>query len=167
MENDFSGIDPPGRPVVPTSAEARDVLSLLDVDGSRLAERVVTPWWYHVALGAIVALFVASQAMPTAAMSVAIVLGIVALPVLTTVYSRRYGVSVSQPAGPRGRRLLLMTLGVLVAAMLSGVALKLAGIALSWVMVPAVLAFIVTVVLGRRYDDALRREIAARTHARS
>ncbi|AWB86352.1 hypothetical protein C3E77_06820 [Mycetocola zhujimingii] len=127
----------------------------------------MTPWWYHVALGAIVALFVASQAMPTAAMSVAIVLGIVALPVLTTVYSRRYGVSVSQPAGPRGRRLLLMTLGVLVAAMLSGVALKLAGIALSWVMVPAVLAFIVTVVLGRRYDDALRREIAARTHARS
>lgn len=164
MENDFSGIDPASRRAVPTSAEARDVLSLLDVDGTRLAERVVTPWWYHVALGAIVALFVTSQALPTAAMSVPIVLGIVALPVLTTVYSRRYGVSVSQPAGPRGRRLLLMTLGVLVVAMLSGVALKFAGIAPWWVVVPAALAFIVTVILGRRYDDALRSEIATGGH---
>lgn len=147
-------------PREPTPADARAALSTLDADGERLAGRVVTPWWYHVSLGAIVAAFVASQALPAGASAALLALGILALPLLTTIYSRRYGLTITQPAGRRSRRLLLSTLAILISAMACGVVIKLTGAEPWWVLAPAAVAFAATVVLGRRYDDALRGELA-------
>ena len=42
----------------------------------------------------------------------------------------------------------------------SGALLKLNSISLVWVLVPAALGFVATVVLGRRYDAVLRSEVA-------
>ncbi|GAA1148784.1 hypothetical protein [Nesterenkonia lutea] len=143
-----------------SAAEARLALSTLDADSATLAQRVATPWWYHLALGGTVALFVGSQALPAAAASACVVLGVVALPLVVTTYARRYGFSLSEPAGPRSRRLLLMSVGVLLAAMLATVVIKISGVSPSWSLVAALVAFLATVLLSRRYDVALRREIA-------
>lgn len=143
-------------------SDAREILDALDTDSSRLATRIVTPWWYHVALGAIVALFVVSQTLPAPLAISLVVVGILALPVLSTAYERRYGVSVSQPAGRGSRRLLLAAVGVLAASMALGLAITFAGLSAWWGLLPAAAAFAATVALGRRYDRELRAEVSNR-----
>ncbi|WP_126412798.1 hypothetical protein [Acidipropionibacterium jensenii] len=161
MENDFShGGDQPEHP---EAASARETLRQLQDDGSRLAARVVTPWWYHPALGAIVAAFVGSQVLPGSTAIWIVAVGIMLLPVLTITYNRRYGVSTTQPAGSRGKRLLLTLLAILILAMVSSLAIKFLAFSPWWGLIPAVSALLATVVLGRRYDDALRDELGGRT----
>jgi len=55
---------------------------------------------------------------------------------------------------------------VVVAAMLSSLAFKLLGLEPWWASIPAAITFAATVALGRRYDAALRDEIASRSGAR-
>lgn len=141
-------------------AYALNALSDLDRDSANLAERVVTPWWYHAALGAIVALTVAAQALPQPAASTLVVLGILAIPLVMHSYGRRHGLATTQPAGPRSRRLLLISVGVLVGAFIAVLAFKLIGVPEVWLLLPASVAGMATVALGRRYDVALRQEIA-------
>ena len=155
MESDSPGRERPSSP-----AEAQAALAALDVDAVRLAERVVTPWWYHPALGLIVALLVGAQALAPTPAIILTVLGVVLLPVLAAVYTRRYGVSVTRPAGPRSRRLLFATIAVLALAMVSVLVLRAADASPWWAVVPVAIAFMATVALGRRYDDALRGELA-------
>ena len=162
MENDPSGPSsecstPPGRP---TALEARAALDAMDVDASQLAERLVTPWWYHLTLGAMVAAAIGAQALPGASSTVAIVLIIIWIPFLMKAYTSRYRISMTQPAGPRSRRMLLLILAVLAALMGSVVLLKLNSLVSWWVLVPAALGFLATVGLGRRYDAVLRAEIS-------
>ncbi|MGC5015372.1 hypothetical protein ACLQ2R_31830 [Streptosporangium sp. DT93] len=157
MENDFRSDDREG-PL--TSSQARDTLDRLGLDGVRLAERVVTPWWYHLTLGLIVGVLTAAQVLPGAASFVVVALGIVAILLLTTTYSRRYGIFITQPAGSRGKRLLRVISGVLALAMLAALVVKFTGTDPRWGLLPAALAFGATLVLGRRYDDVLRDELA-------
>lgn len=147
----------------PEAAAAQEALRQLQDDGSRLAARVVTPWWYHPALGAIVAAFAGSQALPGAAAIWIVAIGIVLLPVLTITYNRRYGVSTTQPAGPRSKRLLLTTLTILILAMASSLAIKFLALSAWWGLVPAAVVFVATIALGHRYDDALRDELGGKT----
>ncbi|MDD7928017.1 hypothetical protein PUW81_003485 [Microbacterium sp. NM3R9] len=144
-----------------TPDEARAALDDVAHDGAALAARVVTPWWYHPTLGLIVGVFVVAQVLPGAWSIAAVALGIIAIPVLTTTYARRYGVAISKPAGPRGRRLMLTALVVLVACMLSGLTIRLVGLESGWALIPVIVAFAATVILGRRFDEALRRELSA------
>lgn len=145
----------------PTAAEARATLEALDADASQLAARLVTPWWYHLVLGGLVAAAIGAQSLPGVSSMVVIVLLIVWIPFLIKAYTSRYQVSLTQPAGPRSRRMLLLILGVLAALMASGVLVKLNELSPWWVLVPAALGFVATVVLGRRYDAVLRAEISA------
>lgn len=160
MENNFWRDGPDDSTTQPAAAQARGVLNDLNVDGAKLSQRVVTPWWYHSALALIVAVFIGSLAVPGALSTMVVVLGVIALPLLTATYSRRYGITITQPAGPRSKRLLLATLGIALAALLAGVAIKLTAVSPWWTYLPAAVAFVATLILGRRYDDALRREIA-------
>lgn len=143
-----------------TADEARAALTDLGTDGARLAQRMVTPWWYHPALGVIVAVVVAAQSLRGSASAIVVALAVIAIPALLAAYRRRYGVSTTSPVGPRSRRLLLTMLGILLLAMAAGVVVKLSGSSPEWVLVPAALAGVATVLLGRRYDDALRGEVA-------
>lgn len=160
MENDLQGGDSPSVTSRPSPAEARASLSHLESDGARLAERVVTPRWYHPTLGAIVALILCTQALPAPGSLVTLPFALFALPVLVVVYRRRYGVWVSQPAGPRSRR-ILRTLGTIVLlAFAASLVIKLTAIEYVWVLLPAAVGFVVCVVLGPRYDAALRSELS-------
>lgn len=161
MANDFDQ-DRPGAHSTPmTQEEARAALGDLEHDGATLAARIVTPRWYHPVLGVITAVFVGAQALPGAWPIMVIAIGIAAIPVLTTSYTQRYGVAVSKPVGPHSRLILRVMLAVLIAAMMSSLALKLLGFEPWWALVPTAITFVTTVVLGRRYDEALRQEIAA------
>ncbi|MDO5500536.1 MAG: hypothetical protein Q4F67_12745 [Propionibacteriaceae bacterium] len=157
MENDITGDRAHSK--LPHPDEARNALDALTVDGARLADRVATPWWYHPALGLIVAAFTLAPALAGSASTIVVAFGIILLPVLTTTYSRRYGISIAQPVGPRSKRLLLLSLGVLILALACSLVIKLLGIAPWWVMLPALVAVIATVLLGRRYDTAFRSEL--------
>ena len=156
---------PEPRPSRPTMAEARDALDGLDADGARLARRVVTPWWYHVGLAAIVFTLIGAQGLRGVASIMLVALAVVAIPVLTLVYSHRYGVSTAQPGGRRSRRLLVAAIAVLVLGMLSALVVRFTEATDVWVVVPAAVAAAAIVVLGRRYDDALRIEIARHDEA--
>lgn len=164
MANHFDGNGSDGHGVSISPEEARSALGAVAQDSARLADQIVTPWWYHPVLGVIVGVFVGAQALPGAWSVIMIALGIIAIPVLTVTYSRRYGVAISKPAGPRSRRLLLLALAVLLISMASSLAFKLVGLEQWWALVPATIACVATIILGRCYDDALRHELAAGTH---
>lgn len=149
-----------------SGAEARAALSSLDADATQLAERIVTPWWYHLVLGALVALAIGAQALPGAFSTIVIALVVVCLPLLIWAYSRRYGVLTTQPAGPRSKRMLTIVLIALVVLMGSNLLLKLFSLPSVWAVLPAIVGFGVTVLLGRRYDAVLRAEVAAPGEAR-
>jgi len=166
MANEFSEDRPDARPAAISQADARATLEDMEQDGATLVARIVTPQWYHPALGVITGVFAGAHALPGTWPVVAIAIGIIAIPVLTTTYTRRYGVAMSKPSGSGSRRLMLFMLAVLVAAMVSSLAIKLLGLEPWWALVPALLTFITTVVVGRRYDGALRQEITASSDVR-
>lgn len=143
----------------PTAEAARAALSGLDVDTARLADRVVTPWWYHPVLGTVVAVVALSPTLPPSATASVIALCVVVLVLLPAAYRRRYGVWVSEPAGPRSRRMFRWVMASIVLGVVGGAVLGM--VAPVWAVVPALLVLLAVVVLGRRYDEALREDLAA------
>lgn len=144
----------------PSAAEARTALDVLDTDASQLAARLETPWWHHLVLGAMVSAAIGGQALPRVSSMTVIVLVIIGIPFLMKAYTSRYRVWMSEPAGPRSRRQLVLLMVALVVLMASGVLVKIASLSLWWVLVPAALGLLATVWLGRRYDDALRADLS-------
>ncbi|WP_127819008.1 hypothetical protein [Microbacterium sp. CPCC 204701] len=138
---------------------------MLTADGSRLADQVATPWWYHPVLGLIVANFALAQMLPPQLSISLVVLGIIAIPVLTTAYSRRYGISLTQPTGKRSGRMLVASGGVIALAMAGALVIRLTEVSPWWVLPVAVSAFVATVALGRSYDRTLRTELARESTA--
>ncbi|WP_394213929.1 hypothetical protein [Brachybacterium vulturis] len=144
----------------PTSEEAQAALNALDAGASKLAERLVSPWWYHLILGGLVAAAIGAQSLPKVASITVIVLVVLWIPFLMGSYTSRYRVSMTRPAGPRSRRMLLLILAVLTLLMSSGVLLKIVSLPQWWVPLPAAVGFVATVMLGRKYDAVLRSEVA-------
>jgi hypothetical protein len=144
----------------PSVAEARVALDALDADSSRLAARLVTPWWYHLVLGVMVCAAIGAQALPRVTSMTVIVLVIIWIPFLIKAYTSRYKVWMSEPAGPRSRRMMLVLVVTLVVLMASGVLMRIGGLSPWWVLVPAALGLPATVWLGRRYDAALRADLS-------
>lgn len=151
------------RPERPTAAEARAALNALDADGAVLAERVVTPWWYHLGLAGIVFAMTGAQALAGPLAMVVIAIAVVAIPVLTLAHSRQSGVSISEPGGNRSRRVLIASIAVLVLGMAAAFVLRVLEVPSWWVLVAALIAGISTVLLSRAYDGALRTELARHT----
>lgn len=147
-------------------AAARASLAFLDEDGARLAERVITPWWYHPILAVIVAGIVISQSLPGAWGAALLPLAIVGIPLLVLAYTKRSGVAITQPAGPRSTRLLLVLVSIMIMALGSTVVLRFTDSSPWWAQIPAVIAAVATVLLGRHYDAVLRQELALPASAR-
>ena len=162
MENDPSStasLGPDDRRA-PSPTEARSALSDLDSDGARLAGRVLMPWWYHPLLAVFVATFIGSPGLPSDASPAIVALTIIAVMLLLEMHTRRTGISITLPTGPRSRRLQRVLIGLLPLGLAADAAIKLAGLSPLWVLLPAVVVGLATFVLGRRYDDALRSELA-------
>lgn len=147
----------PGREDEPSPA----ALYAIGNQRGHLADRLVTPRWYHPVQGGALALLVASFATRRlAVVAAAALLYAVVLVVLPHAYRRSTGVWVDAPTPPQAAR-VARSLGwtALVALV---VALVTAGVGLWPVpLVAAVLAFWRTQVLGARFDDALREELRA------
>jgi len=127
-----------------------------------LADRLVTPWWYHPGLGLIEATFVVSMGLPTWWRLAAVVVAIAGLGVLVRAYSRLTGLGMSwqyaRQAGGWVMALVVIVLAALAVVLLVGHPLVTAA--------AAVVVFVATVVLGRRTDrairDRLRRGVGSR-----
>jgi hypothetical protein len=118
------------------------------------AERLVTPWWYHPALGLLVGTMVATQAAPTAVRLAVLAGFFVGLAALVRAYQRLTGLWVSgYRRGPAGRRTLALA-GVYLACVL--VAIVAGG---WWAIGAGAVVLVATVVLGRAFDEALRGEL--------
>lgn len=161
MENNVGSEDRRGQVLPPTADEARAALEQLGADGASLAQRIVTPWWYHVALGLIAATMVVAQMLPLAWSGIVVGGAVAATALLMFAYVRIYGISVSEPVGPRSKGVLIVAIAVLVVPMLAALVLRIMEVSTWWGWLLAAFAFVGTIVVGRLYDDALRAEIAA------
>jgi hypothetical protein len=146
-----------------SAEDAAASLDLVDRARSDLADRLVTPWWYHPALGLIEAAFVVSFAMPTLWRLVLVVVAIAALGGLTRAYSRLTGLAVFGGSyWTMARGWIIALLSVIVVAL----GLSLLGGSVLVSLAAAALAFVATVVCGRRADMAIRARLRARGPAR-
>jgi hypothetical protein len=160
MENDSPSGGLPSTTPRPSPAEAREALAGLHADDASLAQRLITPRWYHPLLGLIVALIITSQALPSPASLILLPVALFALPALVLFHRRRHGLWFSQPAGPRSRRVYRVMLVIVLLCFGAMLVVKLTPVAYEWVAIPAAVGLVTPMVLGPRYDDLFRRELA-------
>lgn len=144
---------------LPDAAEARAALDALDADAARLAEQVPAPWWYHLLLGALVALGVGALALPSVAFGVVFGLVVVHLCLHLPAYARRRGLSTAQLARPRSRRMLMLVIAVPASLLIVSALLQMSPLSPWWTVAPAAAGLLTMVPLGRRYDRALQDEL--------
>jgi hypothetical protein len=141
--------------IKPEDAEA--ALDLVSASRSDVADRLITPWWYHPVLGVLAAGPIATLAARSMiAFYVALALCMVGCALLMMIYRRMTGLWISgHSAGQASAWAFALSGAVVVAAGIGGAF----AIGLGWWPVPLALGVLlipVTVVLGRRFDTALR-----------
>ena len=151
MENQ----SPPAAAAGPEEATA--ALHLVDRTRADLADRLVTPVWYHPVLGLIEAAFVVSLDLPRPGNVVLLVLGLAGLAALVRAYARVTGLGIGgdylRLAGGWVVGLVVLVLGAMAAVLLFDPL---------WVTaVAATAAFVATVVFGRRADPTIRARLRA------
>jgi hypothetical protein len=143
-------------------SNAAEPLVIINEARAALADRLITPWWYHPILGLLLVGYVAGIGLGnTAVRSLAAMLFVVGCLTLARAYRRLTGVWVSGFAAGRASRWAI-ALGVLVGV--TAVAAWSIGYwtQLAWpVWCLAAVAFIGAVVLGRQFDVALRAQLRA------
>lgn len=131
-------------------------LAGLRADRAALADRVVQPWWYDVALGLLLFAFLASYALDSLWVTFpALLLFLAGLRALVTTYRRRTGLWLDTPP----RVMAAWGAGVLVVLVPAFVLAH--GFGQHWVMVPAgavlgLAAGVLSRVWGRRWAAELR-----------
>jgi hypothetical protein len=145
-----------------TPDEAVRALVTVELTRAQLADRLVTPVWYHPTLGLLAGGLIASAELDNLALFLsALLIYAVGCGVLVSSYRRLTGVWVSGlRRGPAGRVSVLLLGALYVIAGLSAVSGLALGIPGSFVIGGAA-AFVAVVMLGRRFDEALRRELRA------
>jgi hypothetical protein len=140
--------------------DARAALDAIAEGRRRMADRVVTPWWYHPALGILVGALMAVPSTQERWAIVAVdVAGAIGLAVLTQAYRNRTGVwPASKLRGPAGRLRIVYVAVILVVYFTCAALEFVAGWRGATVVAGAVVA-VLTVVYGRRYDEKLRAEL--------
>jgi hypothetical protein len=140
--------------------EAKEALGLVKSSQADVAERLITPWWYHTVLGVLEAgLIVAPAARSPIVLVGALFLFGIGLGTLVTVYRRMTAVWVT---GYNAGRASSWAFALGAIAGLAYVISIAAAIGLGWWQVSVAMAVIVvpvTIVLGRRFDDALRGQL--------
>ncbi|MGI5529284.1 hypothetical protein ACQEVX_18365 [Streptomyces syringium] len=146
-----------------SATAAQAALDSVSATRAQVASRVESPWWYHVGLGASVALAFTSIDVGGSMMPSGLIVGaILAPPALAWSAARSRGVAIANPLNTPGARGLygfyLLLLGVLATV---GLVLQI-GFDLDGPMsVAGVLAFVLTTVVSRRADDALTQDVRA------
>ncbi|MFI7454276.1 hypothetical protein ACIBQX_42770 [Nonomuraea sp. NPDC049714] len=143
-------------------SNSAESLSLVAEARAALADRLITPWWYHPGFGLLIAGFVLAVGLGDTVVKVGGgVLLIAGCDALISAYRHVTGVWVAGPeAGPAGRWVAALGgLTVLSAVAAFGIG-ALTG--LRWpVWCLAVAGFAATIALSRRFDIALRAHLRA------
>ncbi|MGO2540976.1 MAG: hypothetical protein ACTH8J_07490 [Specibacter sp.] len=140
--------------------EAREALAAIDGARSSAADRLVTPWWYHVVLGLLVAGFVLIYAFGNVpVVLVGIAAYFVGLAILVGAYKNKTGVWISGFRAGAATPWTYALVGVYVTGMIAAILLaRLASLDwAAWVAAPVLV--VATVVIGRRFDGALRADL--------
>ncbi|UNX53959.1 hypothetical protein MF406_13430 [Georgenia sp. TF02-10] len=147
-------------PVPVSPADARTSLASLQDANRALADHLPTPWWYHPGTGLAEALIVSALALPGAWPVAAVVVALALVAVLVAAWRHRSGVGMSS----RYSALAWPWLVALAVMLLAGlaVAILVENAMATYVAAGAVL--VLTTVLGRLGDNALRRRLRAREH---
>lgn len=127
-----------------------------------VADRLITPWWYHPLVGLLLAGYVLGVSLgPTGVKMLVALLFMGACLALATVYRRLTGVWVSGFDAGRASR-WAYALGALVGVVVAAGWAIAHWSGLAWpAYCLAAVAFAGTVVLGRRFDTALRAQLRA------
>jgi hypothetical protein len=147
-----SQLPPPG------PASAREALDSITETRARIADRLVTPRWYHPILGAILGAIVLSPSIPRPWNTIVIALAAAGIALLVQSYRRRTGVWVGGFSLPRARRWAWLLAIVAVGCFLVGLA---AADARNYLVaaVAAGVAAVAVMVIGPRSDAAVRADL--------
>ncbi|GAA1612390.1 hypothetical protein [Actinoplanes couchii] len=138
---------------------AEQLAAISDIRAS-VADRLVTPVWYHPALGSALAAYVVAISLGSSAVrAIAGGLFVAAAALLGRVYRQRTGIWVSgHGAGPA--RWWAVAMGALIGAVVLTAWATGAYTEARWqVPVLAVIGFAGTIVLGRAFDNAVRAQL--------
>lgn len=144
----------------PDAAAAAAALTSVAASRASLADRILTPWWYHPLLGLLVGSLLAVQGVPWPAVRWAFYpfYGI-GLGLLVSAYRARTGLSVNGMRSRSGRPWAI-ALAVTILGLWGGSSALAGG--WGWTAAPFVagaLGVVAVLVLGRRYDDAIRADL--------
>lgn len=140
--------------------------ALSDVAATRgaVADRLVTPWWYHALLGANLGFLMAVVATGPEGLwfTVACAASLLLSLFLINQYKRVTGTWISlSECGPASRRLWIAFGVVIVVALVAAFVVRDLGGSLLWAAILAVICAVTTVIMGRRIDVLIRDEIRA------
>ena len=144
-------------------SNSRNDLDSIQQARSALADRLVTPWWYHPALGALVSALVLAYGFIDGGLwrTLAILPFLGGCALLVTAYKRATGVWINgNEAGPARVHAWALGLTIFV-SMITAITVRSAGWAQWIVWAIAATAFVFTVVIGHRFDDAYREHLRA------
>lgn len=142
--------------------EARASLQAVDRVQADLADRLVTPWWYHPGLGLVEALFVSSMTFPIWWQIPAVAIGAMGLGILIGAYKKLTGLGMSPQYSVLAREWVIAL--ILVLAVAIAVVLLVDEPAVT--AITAAVVLVATVILGRRADSTLRDRLRHGTRTR-
>lgn len=160
MENN-SGVSPspsPSPTPKPSAADARQALDSLAAGRNELADRLVTPLWYHPTLAALVFVLVAGYGFARL-WQIALVVYAAGLVWLTTAYRRIVGVWTSNWTRIGGRRYAIGLIVVLLAGLGLSNAARSGAVPWWWALVSGALSGLGVLWVGPRVDAALRTAV--------
>jgi hypothetical protein len=142
-----------GEPTLrPSPDEARASLDEVRRMEAKLADRLVTPWWFYPGLGLYEALLVSSISFPKVLTWPAILIGLAFLGFLVRKYQRQTGLGMSNQYFALAPGWIIAMLMVILMAIVINLLVDQPVI----VAATAAAVFVATVVLGRRADSAMR-----------
>ncbi|GAA2130922.1 hypothetical protein [Glycomyces algeriensis] len=145
-----------------TPQEAQAALAAVDESRSDIADRLITPWWYHPVLGVLIGGLITVATIGVAFPTLIGVLAVYAVGVylLMSAYRRKTGVWMNGfGGGPRARRSLVLLFATTLLIAIAGSVFSM-GLEIRWTAVLTGLAVALTMTFwGRRYDALLRAEL--------
>ncbi|GAB6902953.1 hypothetical protein [Kineosporia succinea] len=139
---------------------AADDLTIIAEARAAVAERYITPWWYHPVLGVMIAVYVTAFALGgTVVKLVAAAVFVLAATRLASTYRRITGVWINGLEAGRASRWSKLV-GLVMAVDLAGSWGLHFTTGLVWpVLVLQPFAVVAVVLMGRRFDEAVREQL--------
>jgi membrane associated rhomboid family serine protease len=142
--------------------EAQAALAAVQQSRSDMADRLITPWWYHPVLGVLVGglITVSTIGAPMPVLLGALVVYGAGIALLVTTYRRKARVWMSGfDGGPRSRRSVVLLMVTTLVITIVGSAFSI-GMEIGWAApITGLVVAVIMTVWGRHFDNVLRAEL--------